>query len=116
MKNPGLNATAMKELLLALHGRPVSKYELQDITGLTNTTVSRWISMLHRAELVYISDWSRVGTRGNWTALWSFGYKTSDAPKPKPLTQSQYAKRWRLKIAAKARTTTTEGVIRHVAD
>lgn len=116
MKNPGSHATAMKELILALHKGPVSKYTLQDLTGLGNTTVSRWMQMLHRSELVYIADWSRVGTRGNWTAMWAFGYQRADKPKPKALTNAEYLKRYRLRKAHEARTTRNEGVIRHVAD
>lgn len=117
MKTPGSNAIAMKELILVLHKGPVSKYQMQELTGLGNTTVSRWIQMLHRAELAYVADWKRVGTRGNWTALWAFGYQRADAIKPKALTNAEYLKRYRARKAHESRTTTTkEGVIRHVAD
>jgi predicted DNA-binding WGR domain protein len=106
----------MKELILAVHQGPVSKYKLQELTGLGNTTVSRWMQMLHRSQLVYIAKWDRVGTRGNWTALWAFGYQRVDALKPKPLTNAEYLKRYRQRKAAEARTTQTKKGLKHVAD
>ena len=115
-KNPGPTAIAMKELILLLHKSPRTKYELQDLVGVCNTTVSRWMNMLHRESLVYIYSWERTGSRGCWTAKWRWGYMRQDALKPKALSSAEYNKRYRANAAAKARITKEEGVIRHVAD
>jgi len=115
-KNPGPTAIAMKELMLLLHKSARTKYELKDLVGVSNTTISRWINMLHRAQLVYIYSWERIGGRGNWTARWEYGYQRLDALKPKALTSSEYNKRARAKAANAARTIKSEGIIYHVAD
>ena len=79
-------------------------------TGLTNSTVSRWLRLLHiRPGLVYIAAWRRLGARGNYSAVWSAGFWETDALKPKPLTMSEYNKRWRKKQAL-LKIRTTKGV------
>lgn len=84
--------------------------EICEATGLTNSTVSRWLKFLHvRPGLVYIAEWRRVGTRGNLSAVWSAGFWETDALKPKPMTMSQYNKRWREK-QTKLSTRTTKGI------
>ena len=91
--------------------------EIIEATGLCNSTVSRWLRVLHNwPNLVYIESWRRVGTRGNWSAVWSAGFYMPDALKPKALSNAQYNKRWRAKNAKEAQLSTpAKGVIRHVA-
>lgn len=114
------NVAALKVLLNAIAVMPKSQYEIKDITGLTNSTISRWLGHLHlrtpdQKNLVYISEWKRKSERGNWTAMWSLGYGLDDAPKPKPLTASQYAKRWREKKERQSAITLTTTGVKHVA-
>lgn len=113
-----VNITAFKALMSAMAVRPRSKTELQEITGLTNTTVSRWMTVLSNPKdkdrIAYIAEWKRFGTRGCYTAMFMMGYGMPDAPRPKPLTMSEYNKRWRakqLKLASTTVTTTPTGVI-----
>lgn len=92
--------SAYKTMLTALHKRPMTKKEIIDATGLTDSTVCRWVNFLHnKPNLVYIESWRRIGKRGNWAAVWAAGYMLTDTLKPKPLTVAQYSKRWRQKKA-----------------
>ena len=110
-----VNVTAFKALCSAMALRPRTKAELHELTGLTNTTVSRWVNVLAagKERILYIAEYKRTGDRGNWAALYSLGYGMPDAIKPKPLTQSEYAKRWRAKQEQKHATVveTSTGLI-----
>lgn len=113
------NVSALKILLNAIAQRARTQPEIMEITGLCNSTVSRWIRYLHVStpeirNLVYVHEWKRTGERGNWSACWMLGYGMSDALKPKALSSGQYAKRWRDKKAREARTTVTDKGIKHV--
>ena len=112
-----VNITAFKVLMAAMAVRARSKSELHEITGLTNTTISRWMRVLSTGKdrIIYVESWQRKGTRGCWTAMWKMGHGMPDAPRPKALTQSEYAKRWRknLATAATTRITLTETGLIH---
>jgi hypothetical protein len=111
---------ALKQLLNLLHRYQMTQPEIQEATGLTNSTVSRWLKLLHAGypqNLVAISGWRRVGTRGNYSAVWGAGFGMLDTPKPKPLTSAQYAKRWREKKAREGRISKPEeGRLIHRSD
>jgi len=116
---PSTNATviAVKILLRALYIQPLTKAELHEVTGMTNTTISRWIKVLHtKPGMVYISGYKRVGERGCWSALWSFGFGQIDALRPRALTMSEYNVRWRERKAREARILATPIGVIHVAD
>ena len=114
------NLIAVKKLLNLLYRYPMTQPEIQEVTGITNSTVSRWLQILHADypnNLVYIHGWRRVGTRGNYSAVWGAGFGMLDAPKPKPLTSAQYAKRWREKKAKEGRISKPEeGRLIHRSD
>lgn len=114
------NVTALKILLNSIALLPKTQSEIVEITGLANSTVSRWINFLHTSSkevknLVYIADWRRTGERGCWAACWSLGYGMADKPKPKPMTMSQYNKRWRAKKARQSEITETSTGVIHVS-
>ena len=113
-----VNVTAFKALMSAMAVRPRSKSELHELTGLTNTTISRWMAVLanpkDKERVAYIAEWKRFADRGCYTAMFAMGYGMPDAPKPKALTHSEYAKRWRakqVKLASTSITHTSTGVI-----
>ena len=109
---------AWKHLITLLATSPHTQTELIEKTGLQNSTISRWLGRLHTSpNLVYISGWRRVGTRGKWSAEWSFGFLMTDVPAPPPKPSSLYNKLWRQKKAREARISQPQpGVIRHVSD
>jgi len=87
-----------------------------EATGLANSTVSRYIRILHaKPNTVYIAEWRRTGSRGNWSAVWAWGYKEFDAPKPKPLENGEYQKRWRRNKLRKQLTQVTKTGVKHVS-
>jgi hypothetical protein len=110
------NAILLKKLLNAIHLRPRTQVEIQEYTGLANSTVSGWLRLLHEhstrdPNIVYISGWRSSG-RGNPAALWSVGIGMADVPKPKPLTSSQHNKRWRAKqLKINCKQTTPERTV-----
>jgi len=114
-----VNITAFKAMMAAMAVRARSKTELHEITGLTNTTISRWMQVLSTGKdrIVYIESWQRKGTRGCWTAMWKMGHGMPDAVRPKALSSSQYNKRWRVKQLHKAavKVTQTETGLIHVS-
>jgi hypothetical protein len=93
-----LGLTAIKTLLTQIAKRPMSQPEIIEATGLANSTVSKYLKVLHTSpNLVYIDHWTRRNMRGNWQAKWALGYMLSDAPRPKPMTTAQYCARYRAK-------------------
>ena len=115
--NTYLTLISLKILLTTIEKKPMTQPEIMEITGLANSTVSRWLQKLHtRPSLVYIHSYRRVGTRGNWSKVWAAGFHGTDAIKPKPMEAGQYQKRWRNKKLTKPIITIPEqGVIRHVS-
>jgi len=113
-----VNIAAFKALMSAMAVRPRSRSELHEITGLTNTTISRWMAVLanpkDKNRIAYIAEWKPPGRSGWPTALFAMGHGMPDAPRPKALTAAQYKKRSRarqVKLASISTTTTLTGVI-----
>lgn len=122
-RNSLQNVAALKVLLNAIAIRPRTQSEIISITGLCNSTVSRWLRFLHTStreskNIVYIAEWRRVGRGGNPSACWALGYGMADVPKPKPLTQAEYSKRSRQKklLAATKQIVSTDKGIKHVIE
>jgi hypothetical protein len=117
--NTTVTLIALKTLLVQLDKKPRTQPEIMEVTGLCNSTVSRWLRILHNVpKIVYISGWKRTGTRGNYSAVWAAGYGMADTPKPKPLTNAEYLRNYRKKYGRAARISTEleSGIIRHSAD
>ena len=91
-------------LLRLLHEGDVTRDQIMERLGITDSTASRWLSLLGAnnpimpGRLVYVSGWIRAGSRGNYARQWSYGFEMEDAPKPKPMTQTQYSQRYRAKM------------------
>jgi hypothetical protein len=114
------NVSVLKVLLNAIAVMPKSQVQIQELTGLCNSTVSRWLRFLNlstkeQKNLVYIEDW-KSGARGNPTALWKLGYGMPNAPRPRPKTASEYSRTWRKKQARTARIIETSTGVRHVSE
>jgi len=105
-----VNIAAFKALLVAMQDRARSKAELHELTGLTNTTISRWIRVLStgKERLVYIERYQLLGKAGWHTAFWRAGYNMPDAVKPKAKTSSEYNKAARRRALLTAANTTVQ--------
>lgn len=80
-------------LLEKLQQDVCTQKQLQELTGLCNTTVGTWLRELKRKEMIYISEWHKHGRV--WVAYYSWGYKETDARKPRPLTMKEREQRRR---------------------
>jgi hypothetical protein len=117
--NTTLQVIALKTLLTHIDKRPSTQPEIMEVTGLCNSTVSRWLKVLHTSpKAVYISGWKRTGSRGNYSAVWAAGYGMADTPKPKPLTNAEYLRNYRKKHGRASRISTDaeSGIVKHSAD
>lgn len=107
-------------MLSAIAETPKTKEQIAELTGLTRTTVCRWMNLLATRKgeiknLVYIESWGRSGKNGHPVARWKLGYGMFDAPKPAPKTGSEYCKTWRRKKMKQPIVTQTEkGIIHEV--
>jgi hypothetical protein len=114
-----VNIAAFKALLVAMSTRARSKTELHELTGLTNTTISRWIRVLSTGpdRLVYIERYQLLGKAGNHTAFWRAGHNMPDAIKPRAKTSSEYNKaaRKRALHAAAVKTVQTPTGLIHTS-
>jgi hypothetical protein len=114
------NAALLKVLLGCIGHTPRSKEQIAEITGLTKTTVGRWINLLHTKKgeiknIVYIAEWLRVGKRQQPLALWKLGYGMFDAPRPQRKSKKEYNAAWRKRQRNNPIVTTTEKGMKHVA-
>ena len=114
------NVSVLKVLLNAIAVMPKSQVQIQEITGLCNSTVSRWLRFLNlstkeQKNLVYIEAW-KPGARGNPTALWKLGYGMPNAPRPPPKTASEDSMTGRKKQARTARTIEISTGVKHVSE
>jgi hypothetical protein len=98
-----INMRTFCAMLRMLHEGDVSKTKIREELGIATGTEVKWLKLLGSDQpnmpgrLVYISGWDRTGSRGNWMALWSYGFEMVDAKKPKPMTGAQYAQRYKAK-------------------
>lgn len=115
------NLIQIKCLINLLNTKPSSTYEIAESLGITRCTAGKWIRFLranYPKNLVYISGWKRVGTRGLRTAIYSFGIGVHDVVKYEGLTSAQYNKLWRERKKRESRCIRkdSEGIVQHFGD
>lgn len=111
-----IEAIAWKQMIALMCAREVTRAHIREHTGLSQTTVNRWLAVLRQApgNLVYISRYTRSVNVGPYTEWFSFGYCQQDVPRPKPLTRAERNKRARRRN--RIITDQTQGVTRHVSE
>jgi len=112
-----IEAVAWKHMIALMCTREVSRAQIREATGLSQTTVNRWLAVLHQApnNLIYISKYTRSVASGPYTEWYSFGFCQQDIPRPKPLTKVERNRKAR-RAHRTDRSQSQQGVIRHVAD
>ena len=112
-----IEAIAWKHMIALMCAREVNRAQIKEATGLSQTTINRWLAVLHQApnNLIYISRYSRSVTAGPYTEWYSFGFCQQDVPRPRPLTKVERNKKARRKYRTD-RSLETKGIIRHESD
>lgn len=108
-----IEAIAWKQLIALMCTKEVTRAHIREHTGLSQTTVNRWLAVLHQApkNLIYISKYTRSATVGPYTKWYTFGFCHQDVPRPKPLTKVERNNRARRRN--RITVDQTQGVIRH---
>jgi len=92
-----IDVVAITTLLHALNEGTYSQIQLQEMTGMCNQSIGRWLRAVKKKKLIFIAEWHKHGKV--WVAYYQWGFEEPDAPKPKPLTNkehcSNYAERVR---------------------
>lgn len=111
-----IEAIAWKHLIALTCTREVNRAQIREATGLSQTTVNRWLAVLHQApgNLIYISKYTRSATVGPYTEWYSFGFCQQDVPRPRPLTKVERNRKARRKYRTD-RSSEEKGIIRHVS-
>lgn len=96
----GLNwAIGFISVIRLLQSGDWTRDDLMAETGVCSPTITKYLKLLHAPgnNCIYICDWKRKGTRGNWIAIYAWGWLEPDVPRPTPMTQAQYHQRWKQK-------------------
>jgi len=78
-------------MIALMCAREVCRAEIREHTGLSQTTVNRWLAVLRIApgNLIYISKYTRSATVGPYTEYFKFGFCQEDVLRPKPLSKQE---------------------------
>jgi hypothetical protein len=111
-----LEAIAWKHMIALMCVRETNRAQIREATGLSQTTVNRWLAVLHQApnNLIYISKYTRSATVGPYTEWYSFGFCQQDVPRPRPLTKAERNRKARRKYRTD-RSSEEKGIIRHAS-
>jgi hypothetical protein len=93
--SPVLWAAFVRELARHHGKKSYTINELAERFEISQTTAWKWIKTLHENELVFVLTWVARGKV--WVASYAWGFKHADAPKTKPMTDTEYSRRWRQK-------------------
>ncbi len=106
-----IDCIALKKLIWALNNGNYKQKTLQQICGLSNASMARWMKMLRGRvgrggkpieRLIYIESWTKSGNQT--VPVYTWGIETPDAPRPPPMTPKQYNERARIKYKLKQQT------------
>ncbi len=100
MGNPSVKMGALTyaRMIRALHGKPHTKAQLADATGLHVQTIGHYLNALHDEHMVHILDWERdrMGRQTTAIYVWGMGIDAQRTPK----TVNQKMRDWRARKRA----------------
>jgi transcriptional regulator with XRE-family HTH domain len=101
--NSKVNLNSWKTLIYVLDKHNgLTQKQIRKLTGLGNTTISQWLRELHKKpNCVYIAGWVRESDLGDYARQWKFGFYMADVPRPRPLGNTEYSRRYRRNLAIK---------------
>ena len=109
-----MNIAQMVQVFKALMDGPGSRQGLADKTGATPKAVGRMLTEMKKQKMIYVLQYSNETDGRNRVKIYSFG-DGEDAQPLRSLSQEQrsrksYAKKMRLRKAARIKTTFVGGV------
>lgn len=88
-----IDFVATTELIFLLNDGEYTQVELQNLTGLSNSPIGRWLRKFKQKKLIYICEWRQRGKIK--VPVYTWGYEEEDVKKPRPMTQQEYNARSR---------------------
>ena len=81
-------------MLKALTLKPHTRTQLLEVTGLSRSTIQKYVKLLHAHKLIRIAEWHVAGAARLHYPHFEWNYHhVADAPKPMALTRQQINKR-----------------------
>lgn len=93
-----MGAITYAQMIRLLHGKPHTKAELAEATGLHVQTINDYVNALHDEDMIHVVDWGKdtLGRQATPIYIWGMGI---DAPRT-PKTVNQRQRDWRARRRA----------------
>lgn len=94
---PRAQITAFVSIMRLLESGPLSAAEVAHDAGCQWSAVRRCIHALKTAGIVHIAGWekAKLTNGGPWVAQYTVNVGAKDAPKPRPMTETEKTRRYR---------------------
>jgi len=86
-----VRAVGIFNLCQLLNSSEYTAAELSAITGMTLETVCKHLRLLKARKLIYVCEWRKTHAAGAPARVWTWGFETEDARRPKRKTQAEYS-------------------------
>lgn len=95
-----IDIVATTTLIHALNDGTYSQLQLQEMTGMCNQSIGRWLRVLKAKHLIHVAEWHKHGKV--WVAYYQWGYEEPDAVKPRALSNREHCQNYAARLAKRA--------------